>query len=159
MNAERSRETFRDFRLVHAGGVVQGDYVGSERDDIPGVPGGRCSDSSVPHRRGDEVGEADGDEGKAMIGSDFVWIVNPYTRRCGECHKKVEKGERIMASIKGGKVKKYVCSEDCRLEFDNEFWQGVIREKAKNLCAGGCGYPVAYAGDFCGECLCEEDGL
>lgn len=22
----------------------------------------------------------------------------------------------------------------------------------------GCNYPVAYEGDWCGECLCEEDG-
>lgn len=27
------------------------------------------------------------------------------------------------------------------------------------FCAGGCGYPVARPGAYCGECLCEEDGL
>ena len=26
-------------------------------------------------------------------------------------------------------------------------------------CKGGCGYRVRYDGDYCGECLCEEDGL
>ena len=64
-----------------------------------------------------------------MIGSDFVEIKNPYTRRCGECGRKVRLGEPILASIKGGQVKKYVCSENCRLQFDNRFWQAVVRKK------------------------------
>lgn len=25
-------------------------------------------------------------------------------------------------------------------------------------CAGGCGYEVVYRNDFCGECMCEDDG-
>jgi hypothetical protein len=29
---------------------------------------------------------------------------------------------------------------------------------AVNFCIMGCGYPVAYAGDPCGECACEDDG-
>ena len=34
----------------------------------------------------------------------------------------------------------------------------VIRFKHLSLCPG-CLCPVAYAGDYCGECLCEEDGV
>ena len=68
----------------------------------------------------------EGSEG--MIGSDFKWVTNPATRYC-DCHRKVKKGEQILASIRNGKVYKYVCSEDCRLEFDNRFWQGVVRAR------------------------------
>ena len=34
----------------------------------------------------------------------------------------------------------------------------VIRFKHLALCPG-CLYQVAHAGDYCGECLCEEDGV
>lgn len=64
-----------------------------------------------------------------MIGSDFIEVKNPYTRHCGECGRKILKGEQILASIKNGEVKKYVCSEECRLEFDNRIWQQFADKK------------------------------
>jgi hypothetical protein len=33
----------------------------------------------------------------------------------------------------------------------------ALRARARHLCAGGCGYPVPYAGEACGECACEDD--
>lgn len=27
------------------------------------------------------------------------------------------------------------------------------------FCSAGCGYPVKYDGDICGECACEDDGI
>jgi hypothetical protein len=63
-----------------------------------------------------------------MIGSDFVPYVMKYKRFCGECHKPMLPGDTVLASIRGGKVKKYVCSEDCRRTFDDGFWQGRARD-------------------------------
>ena len=63
------------------------------------------------------------------IGSDFIEQIGVRTRRCSECGKKVKAGEPMLVSIRFGKVQKCVCSEDCRLEFDNNYWQAVVREK------------------------------
>jgi len=64
-----------------------------------------------------------------MIGSDFKEVELPYTRYCGECGRKMLKGYLALASIRGGKVRKYVCCEDCRLTFDDKFWRGVAAER------------------------------
>jgi hypothetical protein len=66
-----------------------------------------------------------------MIGSDFVEHIETSMVYCSECGKKIRPGEKSLCSIRGGKVKKRVCSEDCRLEFDNGFWQNVVREKSR----------------------------
>ncbi len=58
-----------------------------------------------------------------MIGSDFVTESSPRYCRCSECNKKIPKGERRLVSQRGGVVKKIVCSEDCRLTFDDRIWQ------------------------------------
>ena len=34
----------------------------------------------------------------------------------------------------------------------------TVEGAVEPLCPG-CGYPVAYAGDYCSECLCEDDGF
>jgi hypothetical protein len=59
----------------------------------------------------------------ALIGNDF--IKRPATRSCycSECGKKIRKGEPELVSIRRGKVRKRVCSEECRLEFDSAIWQ------------------------------------
>lgn len=43
---------------------------------------------------------------------------------CQECQLYFNKGEKILASIdKSGRVRKKVCSDECRLAFDDRFWQ------------------------------------
>ena len=64
------------------------------------------------------------------VGSDFVEMVCAGTRNCSECHKKIFKGKKLLAAkTKDGTILKYVCSEDCRLEFDNRFWQERARRR------------------------------
>jgi hypothetical protein len=64
------------------------------------------------------------------IGSDFTPIHAKLKRRCSECSTVIEKGGPALASIKDGKIRKVVCSEACRVEFDARFWQGVARRRA-----------------------------
>jgi predicted nucleic acid-binding Zn ribbon protein len=66
-------------------------------------------------------------ETRKPIGSDFVTVFARQHRRCSECSKVILKGESYLASIKDGKVKKTVCSEECRLEFDARFWQNAAK--------------------------------
>lgn len=66
----------------------------------------------------------------APVGSDFVEILCLAMRRCSECGRKIFKGETMLAAkTKDGTILKYVCSEDCRLEFDNRFWQERARRR------------------------------
>jgi len=44
-------------------------------------------------------------------------------RRCSECGVGIPAGGDMLASVKKGKVKKAVCSEECRQEFDARVWQ------------------------------------
>jgi len=63
------------------------------------------------------------------IGSDFESQVLDKTTRCSECGEPIYAGVPSLVSLRGGKVMKRVCSEECRLEFDNSFWQGVAEGK------------------------------
>jgi hypothetical protein len=60
-----------------------------------------------------------------MLGSDFESVTNDRPRYCSECDKRVLKGERILVSRRNGKAMKYVCSENCRLEFDARIWDEI----------------------------------
>jgi hypothetical protein len=40
-------------------------------------------------------------------------------------------GQPILQSIKNGKVKKVVCSEKCRLDFDARIWQEIAARNEK----------------------------
>ena len=58
-----------------------------------------------------------------MIGSDFAWETFDRKRRCSECGTR---GRRMLVSRRGPgpkQVKKIVCSEPCRLDFDDAYWQ------------------------------------
>jgi hypothetical protein len=59
----------------------------------------------------------------ALIGSDFIERVETRTVYCSECGRKIHTGERSLCSIRKNKVKKRVCSENCRMEFDDGIWQ------------------------------------
>ena len=60
-----------------------------------------------------------------MIGSDFKPKLYRKTIRCSECGLKFPAGSMMLVSEKSGKIKKVVCSEECRLDFDNKFWQAA----------------------------------
>ncbi len=66
-----------------------------------------------------------------MIGSDFQPEVMAKICRCSECGRKLDVGTSALVSRKRGKVKKRVCSEECRKTFDFNYWQHIadLREK------------------------------
>lgn len=60
-----------------------------------------------------------------MIGSDFGNEKFPVMKRCSECGEKIRAHTMCLVSRnRDGKNKKIVCSEHCRLDFDDRFWQG-----------------------------------
>lgn len=60
-----------------------------------------------------------------MIGTDFKPIVLTSSRRCSECGKRLRCGETMLASIRNGRTRKLVCSENCRESFDLKFWEQI----------------------------------
>lgn len=66
-----------------------------------------------------------------MIGNDFVPQTSKHTRRCSECGKKIKVGTQALVSIRGGRVRKVVCSENCRLTFDDLYWQAIAEERER----------------------------
>ena len=69
---------------------------------------------------------------------------------CGRCHHALPKGSESNV-----KPKRKVKSRDRR-----EVAKPVssAQKPAVDFKCQGCNYRVAYEGDWCGECLCEEDG-
>lgn len=65
------------------------------------------------------------------IGSDFVEEVAEHNVRCSECRLLIVGGQTCLVSRKDGKVKKRVCGENCRLEFDARFWQNAARRNQR----------------------------
>jgi len=65
----------------------------------------------------------------ALIGSDFVRQISDRPRRCSQLMfgKRIKKGDVCLMSIRNGKIMKVVCSEDCRQDFDAEFWEGAAQ--------------------------------
>jgi hypothetical protein len=67
----------------------------------------------------------------ALIGNDFQPHMMQYTGHCSECSEKLPVGTMALASIKDGKVKKIVCSEACRQEFDARFWDEAAKRNRR----------------------------
>ena len=65
------------------------------------------------------------------IGSDFVWAASARKVRCSECSRYIAPGVASLVSIRNGRVQKRVCSDECRLEFENNYWQQVARERKR----------------------------
>ncbi len=67
----------------------------------------------------------------SAIGSDFQRVKQEHRTICSECGADIPAGGIALESIRGGKCRKRVCSEDCRLEFDNRYWQerAALRER------------------------------
>lgn len=66
-----------------------------------------------------------------LIGSDFVPQTVKYVCNCSECGKTLSPGDTALVSIKKGKVRKRICSEECRLEFDARFWQAAALKRKR----------------------------
>ncbi len=64
-----------------------------------------------------------------LIGSNFTTQISNGQVRCSECGERIEKGKKCLVSIQNGRVKKRVCSESCRLDFDDSYWQGKADER------------------------------
>jgi hypothetical protein len=65
----------------------------------------------------------------ALIGNDFITVTYPETVRCSECGKKITAGQPVLVSKKGGKVRKRICGEECRLTFDARVWEDFARRR------------------------------
>jgi len=65
------------------------------------------------------------------IGSDFITRPAAKRTKCSECGRNIAEGLPEMVSIRKGKVQKRVCSNECRLEFDNRYWQDRARERKR----------------------------
>jgi hypothetical protein len=76
--------------------------------------------------------ELSGDRSAEMIGSDFIERVESKLVYCSECGRKIRPGEKSLCSMRGGKVIKRVCSEECRKDFDDAFWQSVAYERSRS---------------------------
>jgi hypothetical protein len=67
-----------------------------------------------------------------LIGNDFTLMTSTVRRRCSECGAGIPAGSDMLASVKYGKVRKVVCSENCRLEFDARVWQEFAERNQRN---------------------------
>mgnify|MGYP006992515625 CR=1 FL=1 len=59
----------------------------------------------------------------ALIGNDFITQIIDREFRCSECGITRPAGHPWLTSIRGKSIRKRVCSEECRLQFDDRFWQ------------------------------------
>lgn len=66
---------------------------------------------------------------KHNIGNDFAEEITVYKCFCSECHKVIFKGSKALVSRRNGKVQKRICSEECRLTFDDRFWRIRARKR------------------------------
>ena len=66
-----------------------------------------------------------------LLGSarGFVEQAAPSAYVCSECLERFDAGSPCLVSIRGGKVKKRVCSDECRLQFDGRIWQEIADER------------------------------
>ncbi|MCP4201889.1 MAG: hypothetical protein GY769_08145 [bacterium] len=68
----------------------------------------------------------------ALIGSrsDFEYEFSGGATRCSECKTPIRKGGPcLVAKDKKGRVRKKVCSQECRAEFEDRIWQEIVTEK------------------------------
>jgi hypothetical protein len=70
-----------------------------------------------------------------LIGSDFVKATVRMCCHCSECGQIIPRGSECLESVRFGKVRKRVCSEDCRLTFDDNYWQEKAREREQAVTA------------------------
>jgi len=68
----------------------------------------------------------------SLIGNDFVPVVQTKAARCSQCRAKIPKGATALESHRFGKCQKRVCSEQCRQDFDDAYWQERARERGQS---------------------------
>jgi hypothetical protein len=66
----------------------------------------------------------------ALIGNDFITTTYLGKVRCSECGKVITAGQPVLVSQKNGKVRKRICGEECRLNFDARVWQQIARKNS-----------------------------
>lgn len=66
-----------------------------------------------------------------MIGNDFKPKTYEKKVYCSECDGAIFPGDIALVSEKDGKVRKIVCSENCRQEFDARFWAEAAKKNSK----------------------------
>ena len=61
----------------------------------------------------------------SLIGSasSFVLIRSGKSSKCSECQKEIPAHSYALVSHQQGRVVKRVCSDGCRVTFDDRFWQ------------------------------------
>lgn len=67
----------------------------------------------------------------SVLGASFVKQPAPRKVKCSECGHPIAEGQETLVSVYDGKVRKRVCSEDCRLKFDARIWQTIAKKNAK----------------------------
>jgi hypothetical protein len=63
------------------------------------------------------------------IGNDFVRQLAPRGMPCSECGARISKGAECLVAIRKGKVQKRVCGEECRLQFDANYWDNLAQSR------------------------------
>jgi hypothetical protein len=68
----------------------------------------------------------------SAIGSDFQRVKQTHRTRCSECGAGIPVGEIALESIRDGKCRKRVCSNQCRIDFDDRYWQERAALRKRN---------------------------
>ena len=67
-----------------------------------------------------------------LLGSrgSFTYEFSRYSTRCSECHRQIARGSPCLVSRDAaGGVRKKVCSQECREDFDAALWEGLERKR------------------------------
>ena len=64
---------------------------------------------------------------------DFEVEVLKLAASCSECHRKKGAGQTMLVSKRNGQVKKRVCSEECRQDFEDWYWQEIADDREEGL--------------------------
>ena len=69
----------------------------------------------------------------ALLGSkaSFVWEIAKRKRECSECRERIMLGQPFLISRRNGVVKKILCSDKCREEFDARYWDAQATMRGK----------------------------
>jgi hypothetical protein len=68
-----------------------------------------------------------------LLGSraSFVSEISKRKRKCSECGERIMLGQPFLISRRNGVVKKVLCSEKCRQDFDARYWDARATMKGK----------------------------
>jgi hypothetical protein len=67
----------------------------------------------------------------SLIGSDFKKVTATNPCKCSECGVHIAPGVECLESFRMGRVQKRVCGEECRIEFDNNYWQERAKQRGE----------------------------